>query len=203
MKKKKVFLVSIALFLLVATSMIINVHLYTKEQVYNLGKSIGEGSWYGSQDLGSLLINNMQEISPSFFVSNKNGWRDLIASNPTLAYSAVDYYYNDFLEGFKDGFDEQKKSQLGYMLKNNSGGKYSEYDIDMALSKNSDDFLRITVANIKKYQSLIDDLLTTGSTANELAKALKKQGVERVDVWCCARAVDDLNGYCQPPMLIV
>lgn len=34
---------------------------------------------------------------------------------------------------------------------------------------------------------LIDDLLTTGSTADELANLFKKQGVERVDVWCCAR----------------
>ena len=36
---------------------------------------------------------------------------------------------------------------------------------------------------------LIDDLLTTGSTANELACTLKKSGVTQVDVWCCARAV--------------
>lgn len=35
---------------------------------------------------------------------------------------------------------------------------------------------------------LIDDLLTTGSTANELASTLKQQGVTRVDVWCLARA---------------
>ena len=35
---------------------------------------------------------------------------------------------------------------------------------------------------------LIDDLMTTGSTANELAWSLKQQGVKRVDVWCCARA---------------
>ena len=38
-----------------------------------------------------------------------------------------------------------------------------------------------------QHVTLIDDLLTTGSTANELAKILKKQGVARVDVWCCAR----------------
>lgn len=38
------------------------------------------------------------------------------------------------------------------------------------------------------HVTLIDDLLTTGSTANELAKTLKKGGVERVSVWCCARA---------------
>ncbi len=38
------------------------------------------------------------------------------------------------------------------------------------------------------YVLLIDDLLTTGSTAHEMAKILKQQGVQRVDVWCCARA---------------
>lgn len=36
---------------------------------------------------------------------------------------------------------------------------------------------------------LIDDLLTTGSTANELARILKQTGVARVDISCCARAV--------------
>lgn len=39
-----------------------------------------------------------------------------------------------------------------------------------------------------KHITLIDDLFTTGSTANELAKTLKQQGVEQVDLWCCARA---------------
>lgn len=38
--------------------------------------------------------------------------------------------------------------------------------------------------------TLVDDLLTTGSTSNELAKSLKLQGVQRVDVWCLARAVN-------------
>ncbi|MFI4919214.1 MAG: ComF family protein [Legionellales bacterium] len=42
-----------------------------------------------------------------------------------------------------------------------------------------------------KHVTLIDDLLTTGSTANELANSLKKSGVEQVDVWCCARAIYD------------
>ena len=41
-----------------------------------------------------------------------------------------------------------------------------------------------------KYQhvAIVDDVMTTGTTVNELAKALKKSGVERVDVWVCARA---------------
>lgn len=45
------------------------------------------------------------------------------------------------------------------------------------------------LAKCRAYQhvTLIDDLLTTGSTANELARVLKRQGVRRVDLWCCAR----------------
>ena len=41
-----------------------------------------------------------------------------------------------------------------------------------------------------KRVTLIDDLLTTGNTANELAKTLKRQGVEHVAIWCCARATE-------------
>lgn len=40
-----------------------------------------------------------------------------------------------------------------------------------------------------QHITLIDDLLTTGSTAQELANLFKAQGVKRVDVWCCARAI--------------
>lgn len=36
---------------------------------------------------------------------------------------------------------------------------------------------------------LIDDLLTTGNTASELARVLKQAGVKQVDIWCCARTV--------------
>jgi ComF family protein len=39
-----------------------------------------------------------------------------------------------------------------------------------------------------KHVALIDDLVTTGSTANEMARLLKETGVEKVSVWCCAKA---------------
>lgn len=49
------------------------------------------------------------------------------------------------------------------------------------------------IAKTCNYQhvTLVDDLLTTGSTANAMALALKKQGVARVDVWCMARTPED------------
>lgn len=39
------------------------------------------------------------------------------------------------------------------------------------------------------HVAIVDDVVTTGSTVNELAKALKKAGVKRVDVWSIARAL--------------
>lgn len=39
------------------------------------------------------------------------------------------------------------------------------------------------------YQHIVilDDVVTTGHTVNELATTLKKSGIKRIDVWCCAR----------------
>lgn len=38
-----------------------------------------------------------------------------------------------------------------------------------------------------KHVVIFDDVVTTGHTVDELSKILKTQGVERVDVWCCAK----------------
>lgn len=38
------------------------------------------------------------------------------------------------------------------------------------------------------HVAIVDDVMTTGSTVAELARVLKKGGVERVEVWTCARA---------------
>lgn len=35
---------------------------------------------------------------------------------------------------------------------------------------------------------IIDDVITTGATVNELAHCLKQAGARRVDVWACARS---------------
>ncbi|MCW9013411.1 MAG: ComF family protein [Gammaproteobacteria bacterium] len=39
-----------------------------------------------------------------------------------------------------------------------------------------------------KYIVLFDDVVTTGSTVNELAREIRRHGIERVDVWSLARA---------------
>jgi len=38
-----------------------------------------------------------------------------------------------------------------------------------------------------QHVAIVDDVVTTGTTVNELAKTLRKAGVHQIDVWCCAR----------------
>jgi ComF family protein len=41
---------------------------------------------------------------------------------------------------------------------------------------------------LPRHVAVIDDVVTTGSTANEIARILRKAGVRRVQVWAIARA---------------
>ena len=38
-----------------------------------------------------------------------------------------------------------------------------------------------------KHVAIVDDVITTGHTVAELARGLRKVGVEKIDIWCCAR----------------
>ena len=38
-----------------------------------------------------------------------------------------------------------------------------------------------------KHVCIVDDVMTTGNTVNEVAKCLQKANVEKIDVWCIAR----------------
>ena len=39
-----------------------------------------------------------------------------------------------------------------------------------------------------RHVAIVDDVMTTGQTVNELAKTLRKAGATQIDVWICARA---------------
>jgi ComF family protein len=46
----------------------------------------------------------------------------------------------------------------------------------------------VTVARVPGHIAIIDDVMTTGHTAGELARALKCAGAKRIEVWVIARA---------------
>lgn len=48
-----------------------------------------------------------------------------------------------------------------------------------------------------KHVAIIDDVMTTGMTVNHLAQILRESGVERVDVWVCARTLNVSHGIQQ------
>jgi ComF family protein len=52
--------------------------------------------------------------------------------------------------------------------------------------RNLSDAFRV-VENTYQHVALLDDVITTGATAQVLAKSLAKSGVERVDIWAIAR----------------
>lgn len=45
------------------------------------------------------------------------------------------------------------------------------------------------VKELPPHVAILDDVITTGSTVNEIAYTLRRAGVERVEVWAVARAV--------------
>lgn len=49
-------------------------------------------------------------------------------------------------------------------------------------------FACVTTRELPRHIALFDDVMTTGSTVQEAASALRRAGVERVDVWVLARA---------------
>lgn len=40
-----------------------------------------------------------------------------------------------------------------------------------------------------RYVAVLDDVITTGQTMNEFCQSLKRAGVQKIDVWCCARPI--------------
>ncbi len=61
-------------------------------------------------------------------------------------------------------------------------------DLDAAARrKNLKDAFRV-MAPLPGHCAVVDDVMTTGSSANEIATCLLKAGARRVDIWCVARA---------------
>jgi len=54
--------------------------------------------------------------------------------------------------------------------------------------KNLRNAFRVGASRIPKHVALLDDVVTTGSTVNEIARTLRRTGVSTIEVWAVARA---------------
>ena len=54
--------------------------------------------------------------------------------------------------------------------------------------KNLNEAFKIKKVIFPKHIAIIDDVMTTGVTINSLSKVLKQGGVEKIEIWSCARA---------------
>jgi len=66
----------------------------------------------------------------------------------------------------------------------------SSLDLKMR-HKNVRNAFSVTRQNLPDHIAIIDDVVTTGATCNELARLLKKAGVRKVVIWSIARATRD------------
>ena len=163
MKKIKVVFITLAVITL---SFITESYLYTKEKVYALGEEMGSYNFMVNEidinnsdlnlsdlNLGTLLKINFWGLE-EFIIRDEdyniknNKWRDLIASNPSLAYTAFDLYSSAFIEGYKSSFEEAKK------YSNRTDAEQSRIN-----SLNSTSSLKSNVNSMKKYDKLIGELL--------------------------------------------
>lgn len=46
----------------------------------------------------------------------------------------------------------------------------------------------VTQNLVYNHVAAVDDVITTGNTVTEFCKTLRQSGIQRIDVWCCARA---------------
>ncbi|MFK5948994.1 MAG: ComF family protein [Methylococcales bacterium] len=97
--------------------------------------------------------------------------------------------------GFNQSFEIAKtlSKQLNIPLDTNACIRYrnTPHQIDLPAKqrhKNIKNAFKIIRPIKAQHIAIFDDVMTTGTTVNELAKIFKKSGVSRVDVWVCARA---------------
>ncbi len=101
------------------------------------------------------------------------------------------YRERGFNQSIEIGKTLSRQLQVPLELNACSRIKNSEHQIGSSANQRSKNIKKAFALNKPlnyKSVAILDDVMTTGSTVSELAKTLKREGLEKVDVWICARA---------------
>ena len=101
---------------------------------------------------------------------------------------------------YKRGFNQSQEiarvlaSRLGLPLKSNLVKKTRITAPQFELSpkqrlKNVKGAFKLQGKLAYKHLAIVDDVITTGSTLNEITRILKQAGAESVVAWACARTI--------------
>ncbi len=135
--------------------------------------------------LGNLLAEKIK-ISK---IQSPNSWPDCIIPVPLHRRRLRQRGFNQALEIAKP---IAKKLHLPLDYKSCIRSKDTQPQSELPAKKrhhNLKNAFALKKSIATKRVAIIDDVMTTGNTLIELSKLLRKNGVEHIEVWCCARAV--------------
>ena len=138
--------------------------------------------------LGFLL---KQKILSSHNSGTKNNYPDALIPVPLHQKRLIKRGFNQSLEITKElNKGLQLPIHTDFIQRHRATHAQSELDVKQR-KKNIKGCFNLTNKVIPVYNHIviIDDVVTTGATINEVAKTLKKAGFKKVGVWSIARAV--------------
>lgn len=155
-------------------------YLHQGEVRYLINQLKFEKSYKNSRILGLLLSD--------FLITEKAALPDIIVPVPLHTQRYRQRGYNQTLEIAKVISNELC---IPIEYKNCLRAQNTPHQISLSLKqrhKNIKGAFTVKRPITAKHIAILDDVMTTGATANELAKTLKAAGAKQVDVWICARA---------------
>jgi len=131
--------------------------------------------------LGELLARRLRRV-------HDNVWPQCIVPVPLAAERFRDRGFNQATE-----IGRELQSRLGIPLRTDLVARTRDTREQAGLDRkerrtNVRNAFRLEQRLPIRHVAILDDVITTGSTANELARILQRGGAERVEVWAVARA---------------
>lgn len=149
-------------------------------------------SWLVQQ----MKFNKKQSVSHLLAQIMARQLEEKITERPDAILPVPLHYQRQFARGFNQAEELAKviAGQLGckldrqYIERYQPGLQQSGLDARQR-KKNVKNVFRVNNKQ-QNYQhvAVVDDVMSTGATVNEIARLLKKSGVKKVDVWVLARA---------------